>query len=105
MSQLPTITSYGQYKSSNYGVNTLLVDLGNLKLWYSYRTIVAFQDCTKPLSRHNPLPIVSQNQWSRTTGKHLNWIDRGYKEAKVDRLPREKFESKLFDILKSHNLV
>lgn len=32
---------------------------------------------------------VSNNEWSQTTGKHLNWID----EDKSDRLPSSSIEA------------
>ena len=50
-------------------------------------------------STHHDLQIeidgvlkVSQNQWSKTTAKHLNWIDEGNKK---DRLKPEEFEKLL----------
>lgn len=76
MNTLPTITSYGQYSSGNYGVNSLEVRFPNgFALMYSYNTIVAFN------GRHG-LRVI-QNQWSTTTGKHLNWIDGGDKDARI----------------------
>lgn len=66
------IGSYGEYASVNYGVNTLRLYIkGKITLWYSYDTIVAF--------RYNKLfdkVQMSPNEWSTTTGKHLNWIKR-----------------------------
>jgi hypothetical protein len=54
-----------------------LVEAGTLKLWFSYDTIVAFQS--------GGTRVVCENVWSTTTGKHLNWIDGGDKEAKAER--------------------
>lgn len=76
MSVLPTIESYGEYSSSNYGAHALLVAVNELSVWFSYKTPVAFQ------IRHKPV-VVRQNDWGTTTGKHLNWIDGGNKKARV----------------------
>lgn len=91
---LPTITSYGKYNSDNYGVNSLKVEFDNLTLYFSYKTVVAltFRDLGGLLMQ----PIVRQNDWSTTTGKHLNWIDNGNKK---NRLPSEQFENLLNDKL------
>lgn len=63
-----TITApvFGQFA----GPNSTIVDLGFLRLWYSYTTLVAFQVSGKPA-------VVHFNDWSTTTGKHLNAIDGG----------------------------
>ena len=75
MNTLPTIRSYGEYKSGNYGAHSLRVDIGTLSLYFSYETVVAFQDVDGLK--------VRQNDWSTTTGKHLNWIDGGDKKARL----------------------
>jgi hypothetical protein len=94
MEKLPTITSYGDYSSDNYGVNSLLVSFPcGLKLYYSYTTIIAF--CS------NGKLFVRKNDWGMTTGKHLNFIDRN-KEA---RLEAEVFEKLLASELQKHNLL
>ena len=56
----------------------------NLKVYYSYTTPVALEI--------DGVLKVSQNQWSKTTAKHLNWIDGGNKK---DRLKPEEFEKLL----------
>lgn len=73
---LPHISTYGQYSSGNYGANTIYVNIGPLEVWYSYRTPVAFR-----VQGHNR--VVHENDWSTTTGKHLNWIDGGDKRSRV----------------------
>ncbi len=40
--QMPSISSYGNYSSSNYGAHCLRVDVGPLRVWFSYSTPVAF---------------------------------------------------------------
>lgn len=77
MTQLPTITNYGQYSNDNYGAHTLKVGLGTISLFYSYDTIVAYSDSDDGLT-------VCENIWSTTTGKHLNWIDGGRKDRRKD---------------------
>lgn len=64
------------YASSNYGAHSKLVDLGGLMLWYSYETVIAF--------RYKGVTKVRKNDWSTTTGRHLNAIDNGNKKARID---------------------
>ena len=47
------------------------------ELYFSYNTIVAFHERGHKM-------VVSQNVWSSTTGRHLNEIDDGEKEDRVD---------------------
>lgn len=72
---LPRISSYGNYSSDNYGAHTLVVEIGPLTVWFSYKTVVAFQLGGEPR-------VVHTNDWGPTTGKHLNWIDRGDKSSR-----------------------
>lgn len=90
---LPTIGNYGEYSSGNYGAHTLVVDIGPIRVWFSYTTPVAFH-----VSGHQR--VVHENVWSKTTGKHLNWIDRGAKDRRVsgdefERLYKEQVEALL----------
>ena len=48
----------------------------------SYNTIIAFEV--------DGMITARQNDWSTTTGKHLNWIS-----SKKYRLPSDKFEAEL----------
>ncbi len=73
---LPKIATYGDYSSTNYGAHALRVDLGVLTVWFSYQTPVAFQVSGRP-------QVVRKNDWSTTTGKHLNRIDCGDKKSRV----------------------
>ena len=56
-----------------------------LRVYYSYSTPVALMI--------DGYLKVSENCWSRTTGRHLTWIDGGMKKS---RLKREDFQ-KLLD--------
>ena len=96
MQTLPSIRSYGDYKSGNYGAHSLRVDIGSLSLYFSYETVIAFQD--------NAGLVVRENDWSTTTGKHLNWVDGGG-EAKKKRLPSQAFEDALTAKLASYGLA
>lgn len=95
MNQLPTIRSYGEYHGQNYGLNCLMVSFATgLILYYSYETIVAFSTSKLGL-------LVRVNDWSTTTGKHLNWIDGGDRK---NRLQSGQFETLLHDTLKAYKL-
>ena len=72
----------------------------NLRVYYSYKTPIALEI--------DGVLKVSQNQWSITTAKHLNWIDDGNKK---DRLKPEEFNQLLkehkpeLDFLKTVSMV
>ena len=85
------IGNYGKYSSSNYG-SCRYVEIGNLTLYFSYETVIAFND-GRGL-------IASENCWKQTTGKHLNWLE----PEKFKRYPREEFEKELEKVLTSHGL-
>jgi hypothetical protein len=89
-----SVGTYGNYSSDNYSGHCLKIWLGSLMLYFSYKTVIAFED------GHNDCQ-VSENLWGPTTGKHLNWIDGGDKKS---RLKRDKFEELLNDSLKKHGL-
>lgn len=82
---LPKINGYGQYSSDNYGAHCLVVSMGSVTVWFSYRTPIAFV-----VHGHNR--VVHENDWGPTTGKHLNWIDGGDKDAKKRRIDSDTFE-------------
>lgn len=88
-----SIRNYCDYSSSNYG-SSRVVSIGNMDLYLSYETIVAFRTTKTGL-------VISENNWSTTTGKHLNAIN----PDKKIRLPREAFEKKLAEMLALYKLV
>lgn len=90
--KLPTIKSYYPYSSDNYGANSLVHDFENLSLYYSYNTCIAY--------RENGELVIRENEWSTTTGKHLNAIC----SDKSIRIDGTEFETKLAEVLKKHNL-
>ena len=90
---LPSFESYGDYKSDNYGAHALVFDCNRFRVWFSYKTPVAFSA--------NGRQTVRENTWGPTTGKHLNWIDGGSKEAKARRVPGSEFEARLAELIGS----
>ena len=88
-------STYGNYSSGNYGAHCMKIDVGSLTLWFSYDTVVAFSS----MDRYPPL--VSENCWGPTTGKHLNAIDD---RNKKNRMKRADFENALIGVLKAHGL-
>lgn len=70
-----------------------IVVIGKLKLYFSYNTIIAFKEKGKL--------FISKNVWSKTTGKHLNYINNDKKK----RLKNSTFENELKRVLKKYNLV
>lgn len=68
---LPTIQNYGQYGSNNYGAHTLMVRVMGVDVYFSYNTVIAFSAPSCGL-------VVHTNDWGKTTGKHLNWIEHDH---------------------------
>ena len=71
-----TSQSYVKSRASKWSANGVI-------FYKSYDTIIAFE--TMRLR-------VCENCWSKTTGKHLNWLDGGNKK---NRLDRETFQKEL----------
>lgn len=96
---VPEFKSYGEYASGNYGAHAMCFKLPNgVSFYYSYQSLVAF---------HAPLTgtVVCYNEWSKTTGKHLNWIDGGDKEARKARLERMQFLDALKAMMQEYGLT
>ena len=60
--------NYGNRDSSS--INSLAFQLGDVTVYFSYETPVAFEAPGHGL-------VVRVNDWGPTSGKHLNWIDGG----------------------------
>ena len=69
------------------------VYVGSLELYFSYETIVGFK-------RWSDEPVLSENIWSNTTGKHLNQIS----DDKERRVPHKEFEKMLADVVEDAGL-
>jgi hypothetical protein len=68
--------------------NLTEVEVGQVTLYFSYESLVAFQ--------HPAVGgrVVSENQWSKTTGKHLTLIDgRTTKAEQKQRLAASEFNA------------
>lgn len=89
------IRNYMDYSSTNYGAHSLEVTIGSLTLWFSYDTIIGFEDRGPNYSEG-----YSENVWGPTTGKHLNAIC----SVKKARLARGEFTKQLEKCLKRHKL-
>ena len=57
-------------------VDGLRFDVGGNSFWFSYKTLIAFQKGYSDI-------VVYRNDWSTTTGKHLNAIDDGDKKKRL----------------------
>ena len=64
--------------------NTVIEFDSGLCIWFSYKTPVAFRNPNMSL-------FIRENEWSNTTGRHLNAID----PDKSKRIPGETFEELL----------
>ena len=89
------ICGYGNYSSGNYGTNAMLVHVGDVTLYFSYQTLVAF-DAPDFGS------VVCKNSWGPTTGKHLNWIDGGNKKGRVST---DEFDRLVGELVKKFKIV
>jgi len=88
----PKISNYMDYSSNNYG-SSRLVSIGNLDLYFSYDTVIAFS------SKYTGL-IIRKNDWSTTTGKHLNAINSDHSI----RIKGDEFEYMLEETLAKYEL-
>ena len=86
------VSSYINSSNRNYGLNSILVELGIIDLYFSYQTVIAFRSPDTGL-------VISENLWGPTTEKHLSAI--GHKDV---RIPREEFEKQLQKLLEKHGL-
>lgn len=73
---------YGESASSKN--HAKMVSIGDTTLYFSYETLVGI--------RHDGKLYVIANMWGPTTGKHLNILDGGSKEAKNCRLTQDEFD-------------
>ncbi len=83
--RLPT---FEVYCTNTTGQNALRFDMESLTVWFSYRMPVAF-------ARPRGVLVVRENIWGPTTGKHLNAIDGGSREARRARVSEEAFTTML----------
>ena len=72
--------------------NFTKINIGTTTVWFSYETPIAFKNGTWSTL------VVRENVWGTTTGKHLNWIDGGTKEAKANRVSSDEFDRALDEL-------
>jgi hypothetical protein len=70
--------------------NFTKLTLGPLTLWFSYTTPISFS-----IGGSTPSSYTRVNDWSTTTGRHLNACDGGTPEARAARVPGPVFEARL----------
>ena len=87
------VGTYMDYSNSNYGLNALRITIDKLTLWFSYRTIIAFN--------YDGHFVIRENDWSNTTGKHLNMIDND----KDIRKPSKEFNDELNILIELLNIT
>lgn len=92
--QLPTFRTYGNYSSDNYGAHALVFSAGNLDIYFSYQTPVAFRAPETGL-------VCRVNDWKQTTGKHINAIQPDHKK----RVSGEQFERMLREQLEKREIA
>ena len=85
--------NYGNYSNNNYGSHSLAFsdNFGN-DYYFSYDTLIAF--------RGNEGLVIHQNDWGKTTGKHLNWINT---DKKI-RVNSDTFQAKLKALRNKYNI-
>ena len=77
------------YCENTTAVNALCFTIGSIDVYYSYKTPIAY--------RHNGTLTIRKNEWSNTTGRHLNAIDTD----KSKRINGADFEASLNTLLNS----
>ena len=77
----------------NKQANNTYVEIGELTIYFSYKTPIAFYHYTTGI-------VVRENDWGPTTGKHLNSIE----PEKANRLHGDTFEKQLNTILTVLNI-
>lgn len=78
-----SITSY-HGNSASAENSAKVIKINGMSFYFSYETLVA-------VNTGKELKVI-QNYWGPTTGKHLNAIDGGDKEAKDARLEKDAFD-------------
>lgn len=72
--------------SGNYGAHAIKIHVGNLSIWYSYQTPIAFSASGYGF-------VARRNDWSTTTGKHFSALPGGH--DRKTRLDGATFEAML----------
>jgi hypothetical protein len=81
---LPSVGHYAYGRTGRPKSNAMVVTVGDLTVWFSYYTPIAFRKGNAPV-------VARQNEWGPTTGRHLKSLG----VARNRRLPAKEFESAL----------
>lgn len=73
------VECYGR-RGGRYNGRAIRVDLGNVTIWFSYTTPIAFQKGNGPI-------VARANDWGHTTGRHLDYVG----VDREDRVDGEEF--------------
>lgn len=89
-----SFVSFESYaEGSKPNINALVfTDALGRNFYFSYKTLIAVSGI--PGGK-----IVHANDWGTTTGKHLNLIDGGSKDAKAQRLDADAFQEVVNNLL------
>lgn len=74
-------------KASHRNTQLHVAAIGNLSVWYSYETPVAYRVDGAPI-------VVRQNEWGPTTGRHIREIEAA-EHATGERIDGATFERQL----------
>lgn len=77
------------FYNQNSAKNALLIQVNGVKFYFSYSTIVWVFIPYSENAKYSGT-YTMKNYWKWTTGKHLNWIDRGDHKNRLDRDEFEK---------------
>jgi len=67
-----------------YGENAVKMSLPNLEIWFSYKVVVAFRFFGDTL-------YIVKNHWTRTTGKHINFIKNNLEYDNAGLTPSSQY--------------
>ncbi len=77
------------------GNNGKWIEIGELELFVSYNTVIAFRTPKTGL-------VARENDWSTTTGGHMSAVPGNSKE---DRISGSEFEKRYNEMLESYGLI
>ena len=76
------------------GNNGKHIEIGNIEIFVSYSTVIAYRTPNEGL-------VARENDWSTTTGQHMNAVPGNTKE---DRISGPDFEERFSKMLEDYGL-